>query len=124
MKKSNVLKTCLLGAAVIASVTSLAQAGSAYEACEDRSNKLRVIYDLYEYPVTFRSNKEKMAAPTKTAELVVSGAYGESRNTSEKKWPGFYDWSVQMVVDGLQQNLTPNAFKAYAMHKCMVRYSK
>jgi len=86
------------------------------------TNKLAVIYDLHGFPRAFDSQPRYKTNPIKTAENVVSGAYGETRNSLDKKWPGFFDWSAIAVLKALRASESPEAFRADAMLKCVERY--
>lgn len=86
------------------------------------TNKLAVFYSMFEYPETFYADRKKVAAPVETAESLVSTAYGTTKFYLDKKWPGFFDWSVLTVLTALKESQSESTFRKTSLLTCMVRY--
>ena len=97
-------------------------AATPQEACKDMTNKLVVIYNLYGYPARFHEDAKAVADPLAAAEQIVSGAYGATKYSLNKKWPGFFDWSALEVLKALERSQSPAAFHLTSLSNCLSRY--
>lgn len=105
--------------------THAASAGhtaSAPEACANMTFKLVFLYEQFGFPATFYSDKSWNAAPLVTAETVVGGAFGMTKHSLDKKWPGFYDWSTLAVLTALNESQSPSKFQLESLRNCIERY--
>jgi hypothetical protein len=112
---------------LLAVTSPVSRAGTAEEACKTMTGKLAAQAKLAYWRIGFNDgwdHRIHQGSMMKNAEFVVSTAYLMDEKSMNKKWPGFWAWSVAEVLKAWRDSWTVDELETRGFLDCLARYSQ